>query len=98
MNQAFADSFKLDKPEGALVANVEKGSAGDKAGLRTGDVIRKVDGEPVVASGDLPAIIGQQAPGKKVTLEIWRQGERQTLTAQLGDASDKATQVAKQRR
>lgn len=95
VNQAFADSFKLDKPEGALVSNIEKGGPGDKAGLKAGDVIRKVDGQPIVSSGDLPAVIGQQAPGKKVTLEVWRQGERQELSAKLGDASDKPAQVAK---
>jgi serine protease Do len=95
VNQAFADSFKLDKPEGALVSNIEKGGPGDKAGLKAGDVIRKVDGQAIVSSGDLPAVIGQQAPGKKVTLEVWRQGERQELQAKLGDASDKPTQVAK---
>jgi len=95
VNQAFADSFKLDKPEGALVSNIEKGGPGDKAGLKAGDVIRKVDGQAIVSSGDLPAVIGQQAPGKKVTLEVWRQGERQELQAKLGDASDKPAQVAK---
>lgn len=95
VNQAFADSFKLDKPEGALVSNIEKGGPGDKAGLKAGDVIRKVDGQPIVSSGDLPAVIGQQAPGKKVTLEVWRQGERQELQARLGDASDKPAKVAK---
>ncbi len=92
VNQAFADSFKLDKPEGALVSNIEKGGPGDKAGLKAGDVIRKVDGQAIVSSGDLPAVIGQQAPGKKVTLEVWRQGERQELQAKLGDASEKPAQ------
>ena len=95
VNQAFADSFKLDRPEGALVSNIEKGGPGDKAGLKAGDVIRKVDGQPIVSSGDLPAVIGQQAPGKKVTLEVWRQGERKELQAKLGDASDKPAKVAK---
>jgi serine protease Do len=95
VNQAFADSFKLDRPEGALVSNIEKGGPGDKAGLKAGDVIRKVDGQPIVSSGDLPAVIGQQMPGKKVTLEVWRQGERQELQAKLGDASDKPAKVAK---
>src|SRR5690606_29981909 len=46
VNQTLADSFKLDKPEGALVANVEKGGPADKAGLQPGDVIRKVNGTP----------------------------------------------------
>ncbi|VTU21615.1 putative periplasmic serine endoprotease DegP-like precursor [Variovorax sp. SRS16] len=94
VNQAFADSFKLDKPEGALVSNVEKGGPADQAGLRTGDVIRKVDGQPIVSSGDLPAVIGQQKPGTKVTMEIWRQGARQEITAKLGNANDKTTTVA----
>ncbi|AMM26479.1 DegQ family serine endoprotease [Variovorax sp. PAMC 28711] len=95
VNQAFADSFKLDKPEGALVSNIEKGGPGDQAGLKAGDVIRKVDGVAIVSSGDLPAVIGQQMPGKNVTLEVWRQGERTELSAKLGDASDKAAKVAK---
>jgi serine protease Do len=95
VNQAFADSFKLDKPEGALVSNVEKGGPADQAGLRSGDVIRKVDGEPIVASGDLPALIGQKKPGTKVTLDVWRQGARQELSVRLADASDKASTVAK---
>ncbi len=95
VNQAFADSFKLDRPEGALVSNIEKGGPGDQAGLKAGDVIRKVDGVPIVSSGDLPAVIGQQMPGKKVALEVWRQGERTELSAKLGDASDKTAKVAK---
>jgi serine protease Do len=95
VNQAFADSFKLDKPEGALVSNIEKGGPGDKAGIKAGDVIRKVDDQPIVSSGDLPAVIGQMTPGKKVTIELWRQGERQELSAKLGDASEKPTEVAK---
>lgn len=89
VNQAFADSFKLDKPEGALVASVEKNGPAAKAGLEPGDVVRKVDGSPIVGSGDLPALIGQALPGQKVTLEVWRKGEAKTLSATLGDASDK---------
>ena len=95
VNQAFADSFKLDKPEGALVSNVVKGGPADQAGMKAGDVIRKVDGQAIISSGDLPALIGQSAPGKKVTIEIWRQGKREELTARLGDASEKAAKVAK---
>lgn len=97
VNQAFADSFKLDRPEGALVSSVEPGTAADKAGLKTGDVITGVvigaNSQPIVASGDLPAVIGQAAPGEKVTLQIIRQGKREQLNVTLGNAQDKA-QVA----
>ena len=95
VNQAFADSFKLDRPEGALVASVEKNGPAAKAGLEPGDVVRKVDGSPIVGSGDLPAYIGQAMPGQKVMLEVWRKGEARTLTATLGDASEKAVKQAK---
>ncbi len=94
VNQAFADSFKLDKPEGALVSTVEKGSPADKAGLQSGDVIRKVNGQAIVSSGDLPAIIGLASPGDSVKLDIWRQGAPKELTARLVNANEKSSEVA----
>jgi serine protease Do len=94
INQAFADSFKLERPEGALVSMVEKGSPADKAGLQSGDVILRVDGQPIVSSGDLPAVIGRASPGDSVKLGIWRQGAARELTARLANADDKAAQVA----
>lgn len=95
VNQAFAESFNLDKPEGALVASVSKGSPAEKAGLQAGDVIRQVDGQPIVASGDLPAWVGQAQPGQQAKLSVWRQGKPVELTATLGDASDKAIKQAR---
>jgi serine protease Do len=47
-----------------------------------------------VSSADLPAYIGQASPGEKVTLELARQGKRETLSAQLGDAGAKKAEVA----
>ncbi|UJW80872.1 DegQ family serine endoprotease [Hydrogenophaga sp. SL48] len=94
VNQTLADSFKLDRPEGALVSSVEPGGPADKAGLKSGDVIRQVNGQRIVASGDLPALIGQSTPGSQVSLEVWRQGRTETLSAKLGDASDKKAAVA----
>ncbi len=94
VNQNLADSFKLDAPEGALVSSVEKGSAADKAGLQTGDVIRQVNGKPVVSSADLPAAIALAAPGDRVSLEVWRQGGNRTLTATLGSLTDKKVAAA----
>jgi len=89
INQGFADSFNLATPEGALVSNVEKGGPGDKAGLKPGDVIRALNGQKIVSSGDLPAIVSLATPGDKVTMEVWRQGKSVQLGATLGNANDK---------
>ena len=94
VNQAFANSFKLDKPEGALVSTVEKGSPAEKAGLQPGDVIRQVNGQPIVSSGDLPAVIGLATPGDTVKLGVWRQGAVKELTAHLANADQKPAQAA----
>lgn len=94
VNQALADSFKLSSPEGALVSMVEKGGPADKAGLEAGDVIRKMNGQAVVSSGDLPAVISLATPGEKVQLEVWRRGELKTIEALLGNANEKSVDVA----
>ena len=89
VGQGFADAFKLESPEGALVSNVERGGAADKAGIKSGDVIRKLNGQSIVASGDLPAMLSVASPGDKVTLDVWRDGKIVQLGARLGDASEK---------
>lgn len=89
VNQAFADSFKLERPAGALVSSVEPGGPAAKAGLKAGDVILKFNDQPIIASSDLPAQLGQATPGEKARLEVWRQGQRENLSATLGDASEK---------
>jgi serine protease Do len=89
VNQSFADSFNLATPEGALIANVDRGGPADKAGLKAGDVIRSVNGNKIVSSVDLPSMVGLSTPGEKITLEVWRQGKLVPLTATLGNANDK---------
>jgi len=94
VNQTLADSFKLDKPEGALVSAVDKNGPAAKAGLEPGDVIRKVNGQPIVSSGDLPSAISLSTPGETVKLDIWRKGEPVQIDARLGSLNDKASKVA----
>jgi serine protease Do len=90
VNQGLADSFKLESPDGALVSNVERGSAAEKAGLKAGDVIRKVNGQPIVASGDLTAIVSIARPGEKMSMDVWREGRTIQMNATLANANDKA--------
>jgi serine protease Do len=87
VNQTLAESFRLPQAAGALVAEVAKGSAAEKAGLQSGDVVLAVNGKPVIASGDLPAAIGLAHPGDNVKLDVWRQGAHRELQVRL-DAAD----------
>jgi serine protease Do len=89
VNQTLAESFKLDKPGGALVSSVQPGGPAEKAGLKTGDVIQSVDGKAILSSSDLPYLIGQSMPGAKVSIGVWRQGEAMDVKAKLGDANEK---------
>ncbi|HEY0488000.1 MAG TPA: DegQ family serine endoprotease [Telluria sp.] len=93
VNQGFADSFNLASPEGALVSNVERGGAADKAGLKAGDIIRKLNGQPIIASGDLPAMLSTSKPGDRVTLDVWREGKIVQIPAKLANASDKVAEA-----
>src|SRR6266536_1473671 len=94
VNQALAQNFGLKSPAGALVASVEKGSPGAKAGLEPGDVIIKLDGKEISRSSDLPPMISSLKPGTKVTLEVWRNGASKELTATVGALNDKTASVA----
>ena len=68
----LADSFKLPRPGGALVAQVEKGSAAVKAGLKPGDVILRADGQAIVDSDGCPA--SRWRAGRQAAAEVWRNG------------------------
>ena len=85
----LAKSFGLDKPTGALISNVLDGSPAQQAGLQVGDIIRSVNGEEVHVSTDLPMTIGALAPGKKITLGIWRKGQEIKVEIVLGSSEDK---------
>jgi len=84
----LATSFGLDRPRGALVNSVEKGSPADKAGLQATDIIVRFDDKAVEASGDLPRIVGGTRPGSKAELEVWRKGATRTLSLTVGELQE----------
>ncbi|PYD85428.1 MULTISPECIES: Do family serine endopeptidase [Massilia] len=89
VSQAFADSFKLETVEGALVFSVERGGPAERAGLKSGDVIRRANGKNIVSSIELPAMLTLAKPGDKVALDVWREGKLVRIDATLGNAADK---------
>jgi serine protease Do len=86
VDQALAKSFGLDRPRGALVANVEADGPAATAGVQEGDVILSFDGRAIDTAGNLPATVAAVQPGKKVELEVWRDGASRKLSVKLGEA------------
>lgn len=93
LSAPLAASFGLNAPDGALVSSIQPGSAAAKAGLKAGDVITAVDGEPVRVAGDVSSRVGLARPGDKLKLELWRDKGRVSETVSLGRA-DKDPQEA----
>jgi putative serine protease PepD len=72
-------------PDGAEVQSVVPGGPAEKAKIRTGDVITKIDGQPVKSPADVSAAINGKQPGDNVTVQVERNGLTQEVTATLGN-------------
>jgi len=90
VGQQLADSFGLDRPRGAIVAQVENASPAAKAGLKAGDVILAVGGQPIERSGQLSAVISQIRPGTRVELEVWRDRASRKVEIEVGELKEGA--------
>ncbi len=84
LTPALARGMGLGNVRGVLVSDVQPKSPADRAGLRRGDVIQRVNGERVRSSARLRNIIAAQGAGAKVSIALLRGGKRITLSAQLG--------------
>lgn len=83
VNREMAEALNLKKPVGALVDSVNPGSAAEKAGIESGDVILEFDGQEIETSGDLPPIVGANPPGTEAEVVVSRNGKRKTLEVTL---------------
>jgi len=71
--------------KGAKISSVSKESAAEKAGLKRGDVITKIEGKVIKTTEDVSDAVGSHKPGEKITISVLRDGKEQKLTAQLGN-------------
>ncbi len=75
LDETDAQGLGLSKVQGVLVQDILKNSPAEKAGLRNGDVILELDGNPVNSPNELQTQVLKHRPGEKVKLRIWRDGK-----------------------
>ncbi len=78
----LGDFFGTKNGEGVLVRSVEKGSRADKAGFRAGDVIVKINGEPIHDSGDFSHAL-RSRKDNTASVSVIRDKKEQTITITL---------------
>ena len=84
----IARAVGLKEPKGAMITSVYAGDPADKAGIKAGDVIVKINEHEIADPRDLTRLIGSQKPNDKVTIEVFRDGRTIELTAKLGKRLD----------
>jgi serine protease Do len=90
----IANAIGLDKPEGALVANVNDETPAAKAGIETGDVITALGGKSIASPRDLSRMVADLAPGSKEDLTVWRQGASKNLRLTIGENGEDQQQAS----
>ncbi len=84
IDKDLAESFNLEKTEGALVAEVVKGSPADQAGIKQGDIILEINGIAVRSPSGLKNDVLLKEPGKKITLTVRRNNKNIKIPVVLG--------------
>ncbi len=85
VTRELAESFGMDKPMGALVAQVLEDSPAAKAGIEVGDVILEFNGEEVRYSSELPPMVGRTRVGDSAKVKVLRNGKVKKLVVRIGE-------------
>jgi serine protease Do len=87
---SLAHQFGLNQGGGVLIGDVSPDTPAAKAGLKKGDVVLELNGQPIEAANQLQVQISQMAPGSSAKMKIWRDGKSQDVTVNLGELPEQA--------
>lgn len=87
-NSAFLGVMSEKTEQGAKITDVTKGSSAEKAGLKEGDVITKINDSAITGPNDLYKAIGKHKPEDKVSITYLRDGKQSTTQATLGKSDE----------
>jgi Do/DeqQ family serine protease len=96
VNAQLAEENNLDVTKGVFVAKVNEGSSAQDAGLKVGDVIVEVEGQPVSTSSELQEIIGRKRPGDKVRIVVLRKNKSLNFEVVLKNKSGDTKVIARE--
>ena len=91
VDENTAKALGLPEATGALIGSVMPDEPAAKGGMKDGDVVLEVNGQRIDDSSALLRAIATEAPGSKVNMVVWRDGERKNITVQLGERNLKAS-------
>lgn len=83
VDEKLAKSFNLPSMEGALVSQVAEGGPAEKAGMKSGDFIVKINGKRVKSVNELRNVVATLTPEKSFPIEVYRDGKQKTLTVKI---------------
>ncbi|WEX78377.1 Do family serine endopeptidase [Sinorhizobium numidicum] len=90
----IAESLGLSEASGALVVEPQAGSPGEKAGIKKGDIVTALNGEPIKDPRDLARRIAVQRPGATVDVTLWRDGKSESVKLEIGTLPDDTKDTA----
>jgi serine protease Do len=88
VEKEMAEAMGLDKARGALVQTVNDGGPAVNAGIKPGDIILKFDGRDVPDNRSLPRMVAETPIGKKVAVDLFRNGQAKSVTLEVGRLPD----------
>jgi serine protease Do len=94
VTRALAETFGMDQPKGALIAQVLTDSPAEKADLRVGDVVVRFNGKDVLTSSALPPLVGASRVNEPATVEVLRRGRIEEVTVTIGELPEEGEVVA----
>ncbi|KKK86688.1 hypothetical protein LCGC14_2760750, partial [marine sediment metagenome] len=83
INPAVAKQIETSESQGFYVKSIEPGSGAEKAGLKNGDIIKKVDGKAITKFADLSGYLNTKRPEDVVQVQVLRDGDLKSLPVTL---------------
>jgi len=93
VTRELAETFGMDQPKGALIAQVLPDSPAEKSDLQVGDVVVRFNGREVATSSALPPLVGEATVNEPAKVEVLRRGHIEEVEVVIGELPEEGDQV-----